>query len=279
MSSPVNMAVAFAVCNGESRRLIRADIAQRFATLTDISGAEETFWSDRLRNCLVTEAELYLDQALYHVCAGKNMVADGKLSWAIVTFYYASFFAINGLVRLQGECPLWIDRQAYWLKADDLLDHRRELFSIRRRNSGRPHQVVWHLFQRLYSKFPGDDRFRPVLQREDILWDLEKRHDTNYDLAVGYQEIRMKMADLRREIRRRHEDVLEELQKSLSDEDLAIETRALLRVQFLLGLIRSIETASGYGSFFASRRSRRIDFVGRSVGQTSLRDRLLAWLT
>ena len=88
----------------------------------------------------------------------------------------------------------------------------------------------------------------------------------------------MKMADLRREIRRRHEDVLEELQKSISDEDLAIEARALLRVQFLVRLIRNIETASGYGSFFASRRARRVDFVARSITQASVRDRMLSWM-
>ncbi len=279
MSSAADVGVAFADCNGDSKRLIRGDIALRFATVSEIGNAEERFWSDQLRNCLVTEAELFLDRALYHACAGKNMIADGKLSWAIVTFYYASFFAVNALVRLRGECPLWIDRQAYWLKAVDPLDSRTDLFSIRKRERGGPHQVVWHLFQRQYLKFVGDARFLPVLQPENILWDLHKRHDTNYDLALGYQEIGLKTADFRREIRRRNEDVLAELQKSLSDEDLAIETRALLRIQFLVELIRRIESASVYGSFFASRRNRRIDFVGRSVGQTSLRNRLLAWLT
>jgi hypothetical protein len=277
MLAPSLMASSFSDCNGQSRSLVRDDVSFRLATLAHVTSTPVTFWSDTLRNCLLTESEMFLDRAIYNLCAGKNLVSDGKLSWAIVTFYYSSFFSVHGLVRLQMECYPRISGRFYHLTA---VSHESELYSIKRADRKRSHGATWHLYNRLYSKFPWQaGEYLPVLRTESPLWDVERRHDANYDLAAGYQELRLTQTELRREVRRRRADVLDSLQRSLSDDDLAVEAKALLRAKLLAELLGLIASRGPYRSFFEARQTRRRAFVGANLTHAGLRSRLLSWLS
>jgi len=276
MLRPSEIAAAFSACNGESRRLASEDVRSRVLTLSSVSKTPQPFWSDTLKNCLLTEAEMLLDRALYHICAGNSLVWEGKLTWAIVTFYYSSFFAVHALVRLQDESLVRIQNRYYRVRAGRPGSND---FDIRSVANGRSHQAIWNLYHHLYSKFPWPTgEFLPITSPADPLWDIGRRSDANYDLAKGYGELRMTPADIRREIKRRHRDVFEALHRSLADDDLAVESRALLRIKLLIDILQLVASRGPYQSYFESRRARRRDYVSSHLNHPSLKSRLASWL-
>jgi hypothetical protein len=276
MLSASEIAATFSGCNGESKRLIRDDVKYRVAGIGAAGlSSPVIFWSDSFKNCLLTEADRYLDRSLFNICAAKNLVEEGKLSWAVVTFYYASFYAVNGLVRLQAESYSRVESRFYHLQPEDLTA---DTFRLRSGDKKRSHEATWYLFDRLYGGFNwGSGYYRPVLKPSNKLWDLEKRHIANYDIA-GYEEMYWSSDRLRRESKARWVDVLDNLTKSLNEDDLAIETRALLRIQLLVELLSFIASRSSYRSFFDARQARRRTLVNGHLTNGSLRAKIVSWL-
>ncbi|HEU4760172.1 MAG TPA: hypothetical protein VFT91_09365 [Dehalococcoidia bacterium] len=270
------MAAAFADCNGNCPHLAREDISSNITGIETIGRKTQTFWSPSLRNAFITEAEQLLTRTVYHLCAGKNLVRDGKLTWAKVTFYYASFNAAHALVRLHLDCPVRIGNRTYGIVARGTSG----LFSIRLVSTrGGAHKHIWTQYDRLYRSFPwGSGEYHPIIRTRDYLWDMTNRQETNYDLAVGYHETGWPSHQLNREVQKRFADVLAQLQPSLSDADLAIEARAQLRAKLLIELLDFVASGGQYPSFFSSRRKRRYDFVQAAMRPCPTRDRLLSWL-
>jgi hypothetical protein len=179
-------------------------------------------------------------------------------------------------VRLHLDCPVRIGKQTYGLVAQGTGG----VFSIRLANSRGAHEAIWFQFDRLYRNFPwGSGEYLPVVKPKDILWDMNHRHEANYDLAAGYREIQWEPRQLNREVQKRFADVLGKLQASLYDADLAIEARAQLRVKLLIELLDFIASSGQHPSFFSSRRGRRHAFVKAAMQPCPTRERLLSWLS
>ncbi len=278
MKSGVDIAAAFAACNGDSRSFVNDEIAANVAIPFGVSGTT-AIWSDRMRNCLVTEAEHLADRTVYQICAAKTLIAQGKLSWSIVTHYYGSFFAVHALIRLQGNCYVRVGKDLVYLTADDALDPSNHNFTVRAKNQAATHKVIWNQYNSLYRKFACAPDLSPVTQSNYALWERDRRDATNYDLKTGYHEFRMKSSELNREIRRFRADTLVQAQRSLADDELGMEARALLRLKLLLTVLRQVEISSPFRTYYQSRRQRREQFVRDNLQSPQSQQRLLSWLT
>jgi hypothetical protein len=95
-----NLADAFSTASNLEPKALR-DYVHEKRFLSGTNYREVT--DQRLTELLFLEADEYLAKALCNLCAACISLRRGYLSWGEVTTYYASFFAIHGLLRVQGK--------------------------------------------------------------------------------------------------------------------------------------------------------------------------------
>jgi hypothetical protein len=143
---------------------------------------------------LFLEADEYLAKALSNLCSGCICQHKGYLSWGEVTIYYSSFFAIHGLLRLQGKSlgtsyilfPNSIRSPASILKHEYVIALPVPVNGI--------HEDLWRKFFDTYSKNTEinqgeytDSIFFSDIQ--DIVLEVERRNRFNYQMFESYQEV------------------------------------------------------------------------------------------
>jgi len=161
--------------------------------IDDKSGFYVELESGEIPYILFLESQVFLNRSLSNFCAQLALHRAGYLSWAIVTTYYSSFFALSGLIRLQGKARI---------ATHGMKDLPRGFF-VCMSSTARPRCVVFphwtnhHKqtctdFYRAYRQF---DLFQDSLEDllslrlDDLLEEVERRNAYNYGLETGYREL------------------------------------------------------------------------------------------
>ena len=213
------------------------------------------FGSPQLREALFHEANHYVDRSLYQLVVGKGLVSEGRLSWGMVAFYYASFFAAQAAIRLKGICFVKVN---YDSETQPPPTHRLEVvnllanqYRIRRTGGGGgEHQRIWRAFYEEFGNIasrPSWARYEAITAEADPelrLVEMHQRHLINYVPGKGYLELRSP-GQARTLQAGLAGDVIANLARSLRDDYLQLETRAFLRLRLCLQLIAEIDSQNG----------------------------------
>jgi hypothetical protein len=231
-----------------------------------------------LKSLLLQEAALFLDKALYQFCIYKRLVECRHFGWAEVTAYYASFFALCALTRLQGEAitrvPLNDREVGVKVSHVDLIEG-----SFRMRHLGRPmHESLWRNFVDTYSDFTYRiEEYRPAFPIGDPTAELRDRNAVNYG-PDGYEDIYMRSRRLGVLVRQREPDAFMNPDLALGDPFLQKEVLAGLRIRLACEITRFIQEKSEHSDQFKGLTARRVNFLECHCTRAKVRKRLEAWV-
>lgn len=274
-----NLADAFStVVNLEAKALNEYVHEKRF-----LSGTNYYEVSDqRITELLFMEADEYLAKALCNICAACISLRQGYLSWGEVTTYYASFFAIHGLLRVQAKA-LGTDYVLFpkYIRAPASVVQHEYVVAQAVKNE-RIHEDVWRKFYDTYSQnteIPqaeyGDVIFFSDVQ--NLVLEVERRNRFNYRMFDAYQEV----FDLSELSRRSLFDLVHltptffgSLSSYLGDYDRRYLAKAALRVRLLHDLLFTLsDTSASLRSHFLQRHTKRLDFMDAVLGPSDPVDR------
>jgi len=236
----------------------------------------------KITEILYLEADEYLAKALCNLCAGCVCLNKGYLSWGEVTVYYASFFAIHGLMRLQGKAMgvnYVLFPESIRLPASIVTNK----YSVARPVGDRKiHEDVWRKFFGTYSQNTDIDQRKYAdaiffTDVQDIVLEVERRNNYNYRIFEAYKEI----FD-RGELGRR--DLFQfvamdplfftRLREYLGDSDRRYVAKAALRVELLHDLLFLISGRVGLlRGFFLERHEQRLAFLDAVLSSSDPIDR------
>jgi hypothetical protein len=234
-------------------------------------GTDYRIITDRkITELMFLEADEYLAKALCNLCAGCVSMNRGYISWGEVTVYYASFFAIHGLLRIQGKAlgmnyvlfPKSIRNPASILKHTYII--------VRPVGEKGIHEDVWRKFYHTYSQYTEIDQRRYAdaiffSDVQDIILEVERRNKFNYRIFESYKEIFDRIELDRRDLfNLQLIDPLffTKLTDYVGDSDRRYLAKAALRVQLLHDLLYLIsEEDENLKGFFIDRHRQRIEFL------------------
>lgn len=235
---------------------------------------------------LLNEASLQFIKSIYNLSIYKQLVSKGIWSWAYVTLYYSQFYAICGLLNLQGNAfsrPLLMKDG----KAKQALFHiypkdfiKSEFYFERRDYS--PHEDLWKQYHGTY----WDYRYR--LEKYSPLYEYDRtnkykfmnlRHEINYDISFltrGFLEYLLSREELK-------DFALRMTQDSMSvdiseDEYLEIDYISVLRINLIFDILH--ETLDN----FQLRRLRtelytsQLDMLSKLSDETCISKNFSSWI-
>lgn len=219
---------------------------------------------------LFIEADEYLAKAICNLCGGCISMRRGYISWGEVTTYYASFFAIHGLLRLQGKAigtNYVLFPQSIGFPAS-ILQHKYTI--VRPAGNRRIHEDLWQKFFDTYSRNTeiepteyADSIFFTSFQ--DIVLEVERRNKFNYRMFESYTEIFDRIELDRRDLfdlKSADPMFFSRLTDYIGDTDRRYLAKAALRIRLLHSLLYSIiEDFDNLKEFFTNRHRQRIDFL------------------
>jgi hypothetical protein len=229
--------------------------------------------------CLMNQAFEFLERALCNTIAQYILAQNGLETWARVTNYYASYFAVHSLLCLQGRTitrlHLGSDVQVQIIPID-LRDH---VFGITKRHLGKNphHQTPWVRFYDIYDRYAVPHQAYELVARKaytaEPADEAIERNAINYTPFKGFREIR----DLTRhaafsglvasyianlETKNTLTEFLGDLQGFASDADHKYFARALLKLALvgnILLFIRGVNAA--IDAEWVAMRQRWLDFL------------------
>lgn len=156
-----------------------------------------------LTSLLVYEAVQYLRKAFLNYCAHYALFLRGYIGWSEITSYYASFFAINGLLRIQGKALIHVmPRKVLYLFPLELGENSYFLESARVKSSIKSEEYKWFsenhadIWREYYNHFQHFDykreRYKNIYnvgEEDDITWEVERRNKANYDITYTFYEL------------------------------------------------------------------------------------------
>lgn len=114
------------------------------------------------------EALTFLRLSIFNFLAYKDLMCGNYLAWSKVTWYYSIFYAINGMLRLDGKAIIHVDGISFQLIRD------RKFHSYKMTKSkGNEHKKVWEIFSKAFPD-SSDSSFSRFIRGERVSW--------NYDL-------------------------------------------------------------------------------------------------
>ena len=224
----------------------------------------------RITELILLEADEYLAKSLYNFCSACALMNRGYLSWGEVTRYYSSFFAIHGLLRIQGKaigtnyviCPKSIRSPA------SIKEHE-YMISSNIINKG-IHEDVWNKFHDTYSQNSDIDQTEYASSiffsdPQDLLLEVERRNTFNYHTFEAYQEI-FDSSELNRrdlyDLRSLDPQFFINLSYYVGDRNYGYLAKSALRMRLLHDLLCSIaEESPVYKPYFLSRHNSRLSFL------------------
>lgn len=241
---------------------------------------------------LLNEANLQLNKALYNLSIYKQIVSRGLWTWAYITLYYAQFYAINGLLNIQGNS---FSRASLLTTKGNLFKHalfhiypkdfQAGLFYFERRRYNQ-HDDLWRQYHKIYEKY------RYNLQDYHYLYEYDRsnnrgselkmkdlRHKLNYDVAalsqdfLEYDYSEDEMTDL----------AMMMSQNSLEydfneDEKLEIEYIATLRVKLIFDLLHEIFDSPHLQNLRISSYEKRKNMLLNVKDETCVSQNFLNWV-
>lgn len=251
----------------ETPTLLLPQITQKFTP----------FLSSNLLNVFYKEVNLYLDKALYQYIIARKLMAKGNFSWGAVTQYYASFFAISGLLRLNEAAFVRIDISDYEVsKTDD-----GNIYNIRTARTKGLHRIVWKTFYSLYKDFSCEDTiFSYVVNpyKGEIYYDTNRRNDINYAPGKGYDEIYKTTTIVNRFKKERLNDRY--ASTSFYDDNDWVNSDVLTqhRIRLLANLICKIDKDSIFPAQVKDRISDRKNLIQKYEEDLKYRKRYNSWI-
>lgn len=231
----------------------------------------------RITELLLLEADEYLAKSLSNFCSGCIFMNRGYLSWGEVTIYYSSFFAIHGLLKIQGKavgtnyviCPKSI-------RSPSSIKEHEYMIASNIINKG-IHEDVWNKFHNTYSQNSDINQIEYAnsiffSDPQDLILEVERRNTFNYHTFESYQEI-FDSSELNRrdlyDLRSLDPQFFTNLSYYVGDRNYGYLAKSALRLRLLHDLLCSIaEESPVFKPYFLSRHTGRLSFLN-SVLQAS----------
>ncbi len=187
---------------------------------------------------LFLESQLFLNRALSNFCAQLELHRVRCHSWASVTTYYSSFFAVSGLLRLQGKARIATHNErglprGFFLSISSTSSPCCVVFPNWRNHHKQTCSDFYYSYKN-YDHFTDSFRDLLSLEESDLLEEVSRRNDYNYDLRTGYRELDTPDYD-RPDLRRVSVEKIRSLPLLVTDPDpeLAYMARACSRIILL----------------------------------------------
>jgi hypothetical protein len=145
----------------------------------------------------LNQALEYFQKSLYNFVVQYLLAYRGLSTWAEITNYYSSFFSIHALLCLQGRTLTRLTLGAVESRchvfALNFLTHEYVICKKGINTKGGEHAAPWNRYYEVYDKYthPVSD-FEVIYKRAyvpDPIDELSSRHQLNYALFQGFQEI------------------------------------------------------------------------------------------
>lgn len=246
--------------------------------------------SSLLRESLFYEARHFTDRALYHLVLGKWLISLHRPTWAIVSYYYSSFFSAQAAIRLRGTFFVKINYDSETNPPPthqlDVINLTKNQYQIRQtsKKGGGEHQKVWNCFYELFrsiSERADWAKFKPITAteaEENRLSEMHRRHLVNYVPGHGYHEV-CSDRDCKALCKRLAADLPDDQATNLQDDDCQMEVRSLLRLELCLRLFHRIAKEGGAYEVHHDKITKiRTDYLSTFQCPKCLADRINAAL-
>ncbi len=142
---------------------------------------------------LFLESQAFLNRALSNFCAQLTLHRSGFSSWATITTYYSSFFAMSGLIRLQGKARISTHDlnklpRGFFLCMSSTTQPRCILFN-HWRNYHKQTCLDFGLAYRNFDLFRYSFQDLLSLRNDELIEEVRRRNAYNYILETGFREI------------------------------------------------------------------------------------------
>jgi len=139
------------------------------------------------------ESQVLLNRSLSNFCAQLALHRAGYLSWAIVTTYYSSFFALSGLIRLQGKARIATHDieslpRGFFVSMSSTTPPRCVVFP-NWRNHHKQTCTDFYFAYREFDLFRNSFEDLLSLTRDELLEEVRRRNAYNYGSETGYMEL------------------------------------------------------------------------------------------
>lgn len=141
--------------------------------------------AEGLARYILKDIDKLFDKSLLNLCSCDYLLNKGYFSWAVITAYYAGFFAVQALNRLQLKFYTFLNSQSVLIESIDFNDK----FKLKIKNSKDSHQREFDLFMTSYSgDVMGLEPFWRIgiSKIDDRLSEPKLRNMTNYNLGKEY---------------------------------------------------------------------------------------------
>jgi hypothetical protein len=248
--------VGFANCGGYAARdaseVVRRVLPVGFG---EAGQRESSVTLPMLTGAVFGEIQKYIDMSIYQIAVGRSLILGDRPTWGLIASYYASFFAAQAAIRFRGVSFAAVGAPSETprlplirLEAENLLNG---VFSIKysRAREGE-HRRLWRTFFSLYEHLANSPRWAQFYSvtafqdSDDRFIEMNRRHRINYELAIGYQEVRTSK-ELAALMKRLRPDPLENVQESMGDHDSQLESRAFLRLRLCFSLLNRVAEVGG----------------------------------
>ena len=221
------------------------------------------------------EALEYFCRAFYNFYAHDKLIEHGYSTWSGITNYYASFFCIHSLLRVQGRCitRIWRpNRKQFYIFPSDFLHHIYVICA----ETKPAHDAAWDRYYDIYDGFSYEENadFETIYKKKNVGRpdeEIDFRNQRNYEPYQGYEEIRepLLIAEMvkRYEDKKFSRDEVSLLSSLTTDPDYRYYARSALRLIFTYKLLSDIARENGgLSSLLGNRRNALLSFL-KHVGQ------------
>mgnify|MGYP001044994991 CR=1 FL=1 len=152
---------------------------------------------DEITSLILGEAVEYFCRSFYNFYAQDKLIENWYSTWSGVTNYYASFFSIHSLLRLQGRCITRIWRpggKEFYIFPYDFLSHQYVICTNCVQGKS-IHDAAWSIYYDVYDVFLYSENlhFEAVFKKKNVGTpeeEIDFRNQINYEPYQGYDEVR-----------------------------------------------------------------------------------------
>jgi hypothetical protein len=241
-----------------------------------------------LKLCLLHDANLQLNKALYNWSIYKQLVSKGIWHWAYVTLYYSQFYAVNALLNIQGNAytnPLLFDisKNKYSKVSFHIYtkDFQTSKFIFEEKRNYNSHEDPWNTYYNVYNSY----RFKLSqyselyeFDRSNNLKFLKFRHYINYDnssLFDQFIEYNYTQNEIEEFASRMKLDIFDIGEKDNFQE---IEYFASMRIKLLFDITYEILSSSKFSQFKNDISLQRKNMFNNIKDVTPVKKRFMEWL-
>jgi hypothetical protein len=176
------ISIAFKNCNGETNKSFKGYLLDLTKTPEDYRNG---FIVSNANNYILSDVEKLLSKAILNICAVDYLIKTGYFNWGFVSSYYASYFSIQALNRLQINFNTW----THHLIRCENQNYVNQDIKICLGNSSNTHKSEFKLFFQNISQIQSKrvDRFWSIgLNRFSDGDEALLRNEINYSISEDY---------------------------------------------------------------------------------------------